>query len=191
MQVERDLDLSRDFETLPENPPYACLSAVVNTVSARRWITLVDKYGLTSSRSNVEGVVHFDCKQLRMPSHKHEAIVLFVSALEAIVAGLLQDVSLYEVNRLRPWLASAMNLSGEEFESCGNVVEAGELAGCCWICESTAMHLRQAGFVLPDAGGAVALTFIDCQTLFRELTEVATSVDEFEEECDTMLCACV
>ena len=115
---------TRDDESgLPESLPYSCLTSLTDVVDTSDWRRLTEKYELAFEPSCHRELTHWQCRHGDWKNHKHEAVVLFVAALEAVACGTVSAVFLHEVSRLHQWLARALEIPGQQFSADGQAAE--------------------------------------------------------------------
>ena len=151
---------TRDDESgLPESLPYSCLTSLTDVVDTSDWRRLTEKYELAFEPSCHRELTHWQCRHGDWKNHKHEAVVLFVAALEAVACGTVSAVFLHEVSRLHQWLARALEIPGQQFSADGQAAEWEQRPGTVTLCPAMCLHLRQAGFLLPFRDSPLLIHF--------------------------------
>ena len=159
---------------LPESLPYCCLTLLSDGVKGIYWRRLAEKYELAFEPSCHRELTHWHCRDGVCKNPKHEALVLFVVALEAVSCGTVSAVFLHEVSRLHQWLARALEIPGQQFSADGQAADWEQRPGTVTLCPATCLHLRQSGFLLPFRDPLLALGISEIRQLIEQLKDSET-----------------
>ncbi|MCX7423523.1 MAG: hypothetical protein NT013_28855 [Planctomycetia bacterium] len=150
------------------------MTSLTDAVDTSDWRRLTEKYELVDEPSCHRELTHWHCRDGVWKNHKHEALVLFVAALEAVSYGTVSAVFLHEVSRLRQWLARALEIPGEQFSADGQAADWEQRPGTVTLCPAMCLHLRQAGFLLPFRDPPLVLGMSEIRRLVEQLKDTNT-----------------